>query len=157
MFPPEHQQRLWRQHPELSGEPAAHQADADQMCRRGEPLPAAGALHRVGREDLGGVLRPGLDLMDHICDAAGWAPGLTDTVNSDLCECRRTRRRGRVCPWSCPCSTGTPAASPSPRSPSSTTSSPTCSTPGTVRHLNASHCSLTLRGKWLDERIINST
>lgn len=62
VFPPEREQRLRRsgQHQELSGEPPADKEDVDQVCRCGESLQAAGALHRVGRTDLGGVLCTGV-------------------------------------------------------------------------------------------------
>lgn len=59
--PTEHEQRLRQsgQHQELSGEPSADKEDVDQVCRCGEPLQAAGALHRVGRPHLRGILRSG--------------------------------------------------------------------------------------------------
>lgn len=61
VVPAEREQRLWRsgQHQELSREPAADKEDVDQVCRCGEPLQTAGALHRVGRTDLWGVLCTG--------------------------------------------------------------------------------------------------
>lgn len=45
---------------ELSGEPSADKEDADQVRRCSKPLQAAGALHRVGRTDLRGVLCTGM-------------------------------------------------------------------------------------------------
>lgn len=54
VFLTEREQRLRGsgQHQKLSREPSVDKEDADQVCRCGEPLQTARALHRVGRTDL---------------------------------------------------------------------------------------------------------